>query len=483
MYHMLYLILLLPFLLGIACAFCKEENARRLTPVLAAAQTVLTALVIYAAVSGKNWATSVVYLTESLTFSLKMDGVAAVFAVVTVVCWLLTIPYAAVYMPHSGGEPRFYVFLFTTEAVLLGTALAADMVTLYLFYELTTLCSAPLVLHELKKKAIIGAYKYLFYSVGGAFVALFGVVVLYFHCESLSFTAGGTMTEATPLTLAAVFCMILGFGAKAGLFPLHNWLPSAHPVAPAPAHALLSGIIAKVGAIAVIRTIYCVVGAEALQGTWLQSVWLCLALVTIFMGSFMGCTENGLKKRLAYSSISQISYVLLGVFLMTPVGLLGGLLQLLFHALAKIGVFQSAGSIIFLTGTETIDGFPGLGRRIPVTMGCFAALALSLVGIPPFGGFFSKWYLALGALDGMSAPLCYIIPAVLLISALLTAAYLFPPLCRAFFPGQDFPARSRVREPLLLVLSLALFAAASLILGLLSGITVPVMEHITGSIL
>ena len=247
---MLYLILLLPFLLGIGCAFCKEENARRLTPVLAAAQTVLTALVIYAAVSGKDWATNVVYLSESLTFSLKMDGVAAVFAVVTAVCWLLTIPYAAVYMPHSGGEPRFYVFLFTTEAVLLGTALAADMVTLYLFYELTTLCSAPLVLHELKKKAIIGAYKYLFYSVGGAFVALFGVVALYFHCDSLSFAAGGTMTEATPLTLAAVFCMILGFGAKAGLFPLHNWLPSAHPAAPAPASALLSGLIAKAGVIA-----------------------------------------------------------------------------------------------------------------------------------------------------------------------------------------------------------------------------------------
>ena len=161
------------------------------------------------------------------------------------------------------------------------------------------------------------------------------------------------------------------------------------------------------GAIAAIRVIYFTVGAEALRGTWVQTVCIVLTLVTIFMGSFMGCTENGLKKRLAYSSISQISYVLLGVFLMTPVGLLGGLLQLLFHALAKIGVFQSAGSIIFLTGTETIDGFPGLGRRIPVTMGCFAALALSLVGIPPFGGFFSKWYLALGALDGMSAPLCY----------------------------------------------------------------------------
>lgn len=122
------------------------------------------------------------------------------------------------------------------------------------------------------------------------------------------------------------------------------------------------------GAIAAIRVIYFTVGAEALRGTWVQTVCIVLTLVTIFMGSFMGCTENGLKKRLAYSSISQISYVLLGVFLMTPVGLLGGLLQLLFHALAKIGVFQSAGSIIFLTGTETIDGFPGLGRRIPVTM-------------------------------------------------------------------------------------------------------------------
>ena len=238
------------------------------------------------------------------------------------------------------------------------------------------------------------------------------------------------------------------------------------------------------GAIAAIRVIYFTLGAEVcLRGTWVQTVCIVLTLVTIFMGSFMGCTENGLKKRLAYSSISQISYVLLGVFLMTPVGLLGGLLQLLFHALAKIGVFQSAGSIIFLTETETIDGFPGLGRRIPRHHGLLRRPGSVPGGHPPFGGFFSKWYLALGALDGMSAPLCYIIPAVLLISALLTAAYLFSAAVPRLLSGQDFPARSRVREPLLLVLSLALFAAASLILGLLSGITVPVMEHITGSIL
>ena len=455
---MLYLILLLPLAMA-ALSLIRNDRAR--TVILAVGQALLLALLIGACTLGDT-ATPVWRMTADLTFSLRLDGLGRF-------CWLLTIPYAAVYMTHEGHHPRFYVFLMLTEAAVLGAALAADLVTLYLFYELTTLLSFPLVLHTQRPKALLGAVKYLYYSVCGGFIALFGVVLLA-QQSSLAFVRGGYFQTLSPTLLAASFLMLLGFGAKAGLYPLHNWLPSAHPVAPAPAHALLSGIIAKVGAIAAIRVIYFTVGAEALRGTWVQTVCIVLTLVTIFMGSFMGCTENGLKKRLAYSSISQISYVLLGVFLMTPVGLLGGLLQLLFHALAKIGVFQSAGSIIFLTGTETIDGF-------------FAALALSLVGIPPFGGFFSKWYLALGALGGMSAPLCYIIPAVLLISALLTAAYLFPPLCRAFFPGQDFPAQSRVREPLLLVLSLALFAAASLILGLLSGITVPVMEHITGSIL
>ena len=398
---MLYLILLLPLALAVL-SLIRNDRAR--TVILAAGQALLLALLIGACTLG-DMATPVWHMTADLTFSLRLDGLGRFFCLLTAVCWLLTIPYASVYMTHEGHHPRFYVFLMLTEAAVLGAALAADLVTLYLFYELTTLLSFPLVLHTQRPKALLGAVKYLYYSVCGGFIALFGVVLLA-QQSSLTFVRGGYFQTLSPTLLAASFLMLLGFGAKAGLYPLHNWLPSAHPVAPAPAHALLSGIIAKVGAIAAIRVIYFTVGAEALRGTWVQTVCIVLTLVTIFMGSFMGCTENGLKKRLAYSSISQISYVLLGVFLMTPV-----------------------------------------------------------------------------ALDGMSAPLCYIIPAVLLISALLTAAYLFPPLCRAFFPGQDFPARSRVREPLLLVLSLALFAAASLILGLLSGITVPVMEHITGSIL
>ena len=319
---MLYLILLLPLAMA-ALSLVKSDRAR--TVILAVGQALLLALLIGACTLGDT-ATPVWRMTANLTFSLRLDGLGRFFCLLTAVCWLLTIPYASVYMTHEGHHPRFYAFLMLTEAAVLGAALAADLVTLYLFYELTTLLSFPLVLHTQRPKALLGAVKYLYYSVCGGFIALFGVVLLA-QQSSLTFVRGGYFQTLSPTLLAASFLMLLGFGAKAGLYPLHNWLPSAHPVAPAPAHALLSGIIAKVGAIAAIRVIYFTLGAEALRGTWVQTVCIVLTLVTIFMGSFMGCTENGLKKRLAYSSISQISYVLLGVFLMTPVGLLGGLLQ------------------------------------------------------------------------------------------------------------------------------------------------------------
>lgn len=482
---MLYLILLLPFLLGILCAFFKEKDKKAMTAMLTAGQAALTALVLYAALSGKDWAVSVPYISGALDFSLKMDGVAAVFAVVTVVCWLFSIPYAAVYMPHSGSEPRFYVFLFTTEAVLLGTALAADMMTLYLFYELTTLCSAPLVLHELKKQAITGAYKYLFYSVGGAFVALFGVVVVYCQCGTLSFANGGIITEGSPLLLAAVFCMILGYGAKAGLFPLHNWLPSAHPAAPAPASALLSGLIAKAGVIGVLRAIFFTAGADLLRGTWVQTVCLVLVMITIFMGSFMGCLEKELKKRLAYSSISQISYILLGLFILSEDGFTGSMLQLFFHAAAKIAIFQCAGAIILLAHKTRVDQLRGLGRRMPVTFVCFTLLSLSLVGIPPFGGFHSKWYLATAALEALPGALGYLVPVTLILSALFTAGYLFPPVISAFFPGHDTEGLelTPIREPLGIVLPLVFFAAVCGLMGLFPNGVLAVMESIAGALM
>lgn len=480
----LYIIILLPALLGLICAFFKSGGSKKQTAFMLAVQAAVTALIVAAACQGGTITTKGIHLTETITFSLMMDPLSKFFCILTAACWLLTILYAYIYMKHEGKEPRFYAFLFLTESMVLGSALAADCMTLYLFYELTTLLSFPLVLHAQNFKALLGASKYLYYSVAGAFLVLFGMGILS-TAAPLSFQSGGYLSagEMTPTLMLAVFLMVMGFSSKAGLFPLHNWLPSAHPVAPAPAHALLSGIIAKVGAIGVIRTVFCIVGAESLRGSWLQTTFIVLALVTIFMGSFMGCTENGLKKRLAYSSISQISYVLLGVFMLTPLGVVGALLQLFFHAVAKIGVFQSAGAIIYLTETETIDGFPGLGKKLPTTLICFTLLSLSLVGIPPFGGFHSKWYLALSALEALPGALGYLVPAVLLASALFTAYYLFAPIVQAFFPGKDFPKVERVHEPPAMMLSLVMFSAAVLLIGLFPNGIISALGAVAGALM
>ena len=274
---MLYVLILLPLLLGVGCAALKEEAIAKAKVPLLAAQAVITVLSIVAAIWMNGTESAVWYMTESLTFSLALDTFGAAVAVLITVCWLLSIPYSSVYMPHSGAQSRYYCFLFLTEGVLLGTVLAADFVTLYLFYELTTLFSAPLVLHELNRNALLGAGKYLYYSVGGAFLALFGLVALYSGGVDLRFTAGGHAVELSPVMLIGVFCVILGFAAKAGLYPLHNWLPAAHPAAPAPASALLSGLIAKAGVIAVVRVLFFTVDLTALRGTWVQTVCVILA--------------------------------------------------------------------------------------------------------------------------------------------------------------------------------------------------------------
>ena len=228
--------------------------------------------------------------------------------------------------------------------------------------------------------------------------------------------------------------MILGFGTKAGMFPLHGWLPTAHPAAPAPASAVLSGIITKMGVLGVIRTVFYCVGADALRGTWVQTAWMILALITVFMGSMLALREDLFKKRLAYSSVSQVSYVLFGLSTLTAAGFEGALLHVLFHSAIKITLFMTAGAVICKTGLTRVSGLQGLGRRMPLVFVLFTVVSLGLIGIPPTGGFISKWFIASGAMALPSA-FAYIGPAVLLLSAILTAAYLLPVSIRGFLPG------------------------------------------------
>ena len=264
--------------------------------------------------------------------------------------------------------------------------------------------------------------------------------------------------------------MVIGFGAKAGLFPLHAWLPIAHPVAPAPASAVLSGVVVKSGVLAMIRTIFYVVGADMVRGSFVQTVWMVLTLLTIVMGSTRAFHENVFKKRLAYSTVSQLSYVLFGLSTLHPVGVAGSLLHVLFHSVAKSLLFMSAGSVIHQSGKTKVSELRGIGRQMPVTLACFTLGSLSLVGIPPFAGFFSKWYLANGSLASEIPVFGWLGPVVLLLSALLTAGYLFPIAVQGFLPGKayDRNPEKKCEAGLTMTIPMMILAALALLLGVFS---------------
>ncbi len=422
------------------------------------------------AVSSSIWGSpvTIVTLADGLTISYNKDSLAALFAVLFSLCWLIVSIYAPTYIQHEGHDDRFFAFFLLSLGAMLSLSFSSNLLTLYLSFELVTLLSVPLVLHEETKESIAAALKYLFYSIAGALFGLFGIIFIYSYTNSGAFSLGGTLTEAGPYLPLAVFFCIIGFGTKAGMYPMHGWLPSAHPVAPAPASALLSGIIAKAGVLAVIRVVFYTVGADAVRGTWVMTAWMALAAITVLMGSMMAFREDILKKRLAYSTVSNISYIMLGLATLTATGELGALLHLIAHAFAKNALFLAAGSIIYKTGKTRVSELSGIGRQMPVTLGAFTVASLSLIGIPPLLGFISKWFLASsGVVLGGAAAV--IVPAVLIISALLTAGYLLPVVIDGFFPKKDAVVGSYCEAPVSMTLPAVVFAALSLIFGVLGG--------------
>lgn len=382
------------------------------------------------------------YLMDNIPVYFHVDALGRLFITVTSIVWLVTGFYAFVYMQHEGEEKRFFVFYLLVYVVLIALESAGNLITFYFFYELMTLTSMPLVLHNGSREAIMAALKYLFYSMCGAYLALFGIYFLYQYCDTLTFTAGGTLnmtlaSENSGILHVAVFMMLIGFGAKAGMFPLHSWLTAAHPAAPAPASAVLSSIIVKGGVLAVIRSVYYIVGSDFIRGTWVQNAWMTLTLLTVFMGSMLAYRENVFKKRLAYSTVSQVSYILFGLSLLTTTGMTGALLHFVFHAFIKCALFLTAGIFIFRTGKTKVDMYAGIGKQMKVTLWCYTFASLALIGIPPMSGFISKWYLAQGALQSDTGIFCILGPIVLLLSALLTAGYLLPIAIKGFLPGRN----------------------------------------------
>ncbi len=390
-------------------------------------------------------------MTPTLSLILHVDILGSIFAVLMAAMWLIGSVFALEYMNHDHNERSYQLFYMTVLSALVGQCYAGSMVTLYVFYELMTLLSVPMVVHERTPQAVAAGIKYLIYSIFGAMLGLLGIFFFDHYLGGVTFAAGGLTPVAgashTGL-LVITFLVILGFGTKAGMFPMHGWLPTAHPVAPAPASAVLSGVITKAGVLAIIRVIYFLVGADTLRGTWVQTAFLTLTLVTVFMGSMLAYREPLLKKRLAYSTVSQVSYVLFGLACLNPVAFSGAILHVVAHSTIKNGLFLCAGAIIHQTGKTYVRDLRGIGKQMPITIWCWTIASLGLIGIPPTGGFVSKWQLATGAMGAGIGAFGIVGPVVLIISALLTAAYLLQVTINGFFPGNDYDYASlESREP------------------------------------
>ncbi len=400
-------------------------------------------------------------LSGSLVLLLQADRLSVFFLLLISIACLVTVICSCEYFHAHPRRHIFFGFLFLTLSAMMGLALSGNLVTFYMFFELMTLFSFPLILFQTGERSTQAGFVYLGFSVFGACLVLLG---LFLGGEiTLRPFARPENSGYSPQQLWAYLLIALGFSCKAGMMPLSNWLPTAHPEAPSPASALLSGIITKTGILGVLRTTYFLFAPAALRGTFPQTVLLSLSIITIFTGSMLAYKEPFLKKRLAFSSVSQLSYLVFGLALMTPAGLCAALFQVFFHACSKLGLFLCAGSYLHGAKARRVDELVGMGQRMPGVTAAFTCFSLSLIGIPPFGGFITKWLLASAALSvGGWLPATGVV--ILLCSALLTAGYLLPIVSRAYFPGRDFSAqRHDAHWPTLS--SLAFLAAVNVLLG------------------
>lgn len=473
----MYLILLsivFPVLAGVYLLVRKEMADRRHLLITAGICFAITGILVVATLLTQYGADFILFnLTASLPICFAVDGMSAIFSAMAMIIFICAGFFSFEYMKHETKEKRYYGYYLIVFGVLNALCFAGNLITFYLFFEMLTLSSMPLVLHNGSHEAIMAGLKYLFYSLCGAYAALFGIYFISRYSDSLNFTAGGVLNtpaaaEHMGLLLIVAFVMILGFGVKAGMFPMHAWLPTAHPVAPAPASAVLSAVIVKAGVLAIIRLVYYIFGPSFLRGTWVQTAWLILTLITVFMGSMLAYREKVLKKRLAYSTVSQLSYILFGLAIMDTGSVTGGLLHVLAHGFIKSTLFLCAGAIIYTTGKTRVDELRGIGKEMPLTMWCYTIVSLGLIGIPPTGGFVSKWYLATGSLNSSIPVFSWLGPVILLVSALLTAGYLLPLTIQGFFPGADYDYEHfKKREPSArMTIPLLILTVLSVLIGL-----------------
>ncbi len=438
-------VILLPFAGGVLLQFLRFGDNRQKQCYIFAYVLLNTLLTYVLLWQGPTELIRVInFAGAKLDFSLKLDGMGIVFAGLVATLWPLATLYSFPYMEHEHNgrvhENIFYMFYTATYGVTLGIAMSGNMLTMYCFYELLTLVTVPLVM--LTREAVLASRKYFYYSLGGAAFAFIGLIFLVVYGDSLTFVYGGVLNLSQiggkkDLLLFIYVLAFMGFGVKAAVCPFNSWLPQAG-VAPTPVTALLHAVaVVKSGAFAIMRLTYYGFGTDFLRGTWAQYLLLCIVIFTIVYGCSMAVRETHIKRRLAFSTISNLSYILFGVLIMTPLGLVGALCHMVFHGVMKICSFFCAGAMITQAHANFVHEIDGMAKRMPKIFAVFTVSALALMGVPGLCGFVSKWHLAKAAFASGNL-LAVVGVGGLLVSALLTAVYMLSIVIRAYFPGNDF---------------------------------------------
>jgi formate hydrogenlyase subunit 3/multisubunit Na+/H+ antiporter MnhD subunit len=427
-------------------------------------------------------------LFPDVEFAFRADALGLIFATTSSCLWILVSIYSIGYMRtlEEHAQTRYYFSFALALLGAIGVALAANLVTMFIFYEILTISTYPLVAHEESPEAISAGHKYLAYLLTGGVFFLIGILMTYSLVGTTDFNYQGILKPALQLTSNVTlqivfFCFLLGF-AKAAWMPVHSWLPSAM-VAPTPVSALLHAVaVVKAGVFGIIRVVCHIYGIELMQILGLGVVLAGVAAFTIIVANFYAIGQNNLKRLLAYSTINQLSFIILGVALLSPMAITGAMLHIPFHGFMKITLFLCAGAIAAITGKKTISELAGLGKALPITMSAFLIGAFGMCGAPPLAGFISKWHVALGAVE--SGAFFFLI--IIFAGSLLDVVYFFPVIRIAFFGKKsedktlpsgkketaDVTAReNRIYERqriiyLLMIIPLALTASFSILLCL-----------------
>jgi multicomponent Na+:H+ antiporter subunit D len=469
--HTPLLLVLMTFLAApvSVCIGAKSEDYRDVFLVNVLFISLLLTLSMYGKIMTKPL---LLQIRHILFFGLnfRVDRLTFLLVVAATVIWLLAMVFGHRYIKaEEKNRSRFYSAMIITYGCVMGGMMANDLFTMFLFFEIMYLSCYFIVSHSQTEEALSAGNRYIYMGIVGGLSMFLGICLIYASTRTLMISEIRMGLEAawagnTLILTVAIVSFLIGFIIKAAIFPLHFWLPNAHASAPSPASAVLSGMVIKVYIFSIMKFLFIVVGMDLFIAMGLLGIFAPLAVVGMIMGSVFAIGQTELKKMLAYSTVAQVGYMLLGIGLMSRLGLAASMFHIITHALMKSALFLSAGAILYQTGKKKIKDFNGLGYQMPVTMGVFTVGALSMIGIPGFNGFMSKWYLGMAALEAGKP----VFVLMILVSSFLNAMYYLPIVIAAFLK-EDPAKETRVsldQIPLNMMAPLVLLAAGCILFGL-----------------